>query len=435
MLTLSKEIPGGNFRFISQDGNRIVLEEEQRDSKNPWFYWKFKAVFTEPGEYCFHFTQPNKVGPRSAAVSCDFGKTWSWLSQVPYPDSQNFTFLCDVPGEYWFCQCIPYMQTDFESFVSEYKDNPLLSISAAGKTAHGRDVELVTIREGNPQKCIFLTARHHAQESMASYALEGILREVLSDSDFARKFRKEYVLYAVPFVDKDGVENGDQGKGRIPRDHARDYQGKSFYPEITAIREFLKTIKPVFALDMHCPWIRFGSNEYSYMTQHADAAAAIEVERFAGILETEAPDCAPFFKRDILRWGVEWNVRGNALTSVLPGYGVGGFIQNEMKDCKCSVFSIEIPFANFREKTILQKEIRLFGKSMIHSVSKYIDALAEEEKKNSEMRQAVLCFSKVLSPASNENEHRKIKLDCSDYKVGFLDDICNQQTNEEKLKY
>ena len=41
----------------------------------------------------------------------------------------------------------------------------------------------------------------------------------------------------VPFVDKDGVEEGDQGKNRAPRDHNRDYAGASMYPETGALRE------------------------------------------------------------------------------------------------------------------------------------------------------------------------------------------------------
>ena len=39
-----------------------------------------------------------------------------------------------------------------------------------------------------------------------------------------------YLVYVIPFVDIDGVENGDQGK-QAPHDHNRDYINSPIYPE------------------------------------------------------------------------------------------------------------------------------------------------------------------------------------------------------------
>jgi hypothetical protein len=47
--------------------------------------------------------------------------------------------------------------------------------------------------------------------------------------------RVEFLI--VPFVDKDGVEEGDQGKNRHPHDHNRDYATPCLYPEVQALRE------------------------------------------------------------------------------------------------------------------------------------------------------------------------------------------------------
>ena len=70
---------------------------------------------------------------------------------------------------------------------------------------------------------LVLTARHHACESMASHVLEGILSGVLADDDCGRRWREGWQVVAAPFMDKDGVEDGDQGKNRRPHDHNRDY--------------------------------------------------------------------------------------------------------------------------------------------------------------------------------------------------------------------
>jgi hypothetical protein len=86
--------------------------------------------------------------------------------------------------------------------------------------------------------------------------LEGFLAEALSDSPAGVEFRKKYVLYAVPFLDKDGVEEGDQGKNRQPHDHNRDYGTKNIYPEIKAVQELAAAKNVRVAIDFHCPALR-----------------------------------------------------------------------------------------------------------------------------------------------------------------------------------
>jgi tetratricopeptide (TPR) repeat protein len=121
----------------------------------------------------------------------------------------------------------------------------------------GRAVELLQVGQpGIGKQALLLTARHHACEALASYALEGFLQEAISESPAAEEFRKKYVLYAVPFVDKDGVEEGDQGKGRKPHDHNRDYGEAPLYPEIQAIEKLADEKKITFSMDLHCPYIK-----------------------------------------------------------------------------------------------------------------------------------------------------------------------------------
>ena len=98
-------------------------------------------------------------------------------------------------------------------------------------TAKGREAERLRFGrlDGAPAQRVLLTARHHACESLASYALEGLIAEALGPSDEARRMRESVEFAAIPFVDKDGVEDGDQGKNRKPRDHNRDYDGESVH--------------------------------------------------------------------------------------------------------------------------------------------------------------------------------------------------------------
>lgn len=96
-----------------------------------------------------------------------------------------------------------------------------------------------------------------------------------------RWLRENADFVVIPFMDKDGVEEGDQGKNRRPRDHNRDYDGESVPASVRANREWVPhwgNGSLAFALDMHCPWIRGENNEHIYFVGSPDAEITKEME-------------------------------------------------------------------------------------------------------------------------------------------------------------
>ena len=94
---------------------------------------------------------------------------------------------------------------------------------------------------------------------MASYVLEGLMESVLADDATGKWFREHAAILVVQFVDKDGVEAGDQGKNRKPYDHNRDYEGESIYATVAAIKKLLPEWsggRVDMAFDLHCPYIQ-----------------------------------------------------------------------------------------------------------------------------------------------------------------------------------
>lgn len=384
MAVISSDIPAGNIRLVQREGDTFILSEEQRDSAREWFYWKFKAEFAHPGVYTFRFESPNKVGTRSAAISKDKGASWQWLSKEHYASSQEFAYRCDAPEEVWFCQGIPYMQREFDHFASDFASHPDFRLGVLCKSRGGRDVELVEIGGGKTGNAILLTSRHHCQEMAATHALEGIMRAVLADDAFGREFRSRHTLYVVPFVDKDGVEDGDQGKGRIPRDHGRDYGGESIYSETAAIRNLIERVRPFLVLDLHCPWIRYGiTNEESYLVESSVGRFQPEIWSLAKHLELDSIPSAPFAAKNTMRWGTGWNRESNSLDGkgIASGCAHHPFVK--------LAATIEIPFANFGLKTMTRCEFLSFGKSIARAVSDYSIELGARP----ERAEAALCFT------------------------------------------
>jgi hypothetical protein len=126
---------------------------------------------------------------------------------------------------------------------------------------------------------------------MASFALEGLIHSVLTDEDLAWS-REEVEFFIVPFVDKDGVEDGDQGKSRTPRDHNRDYDGESIYPEIRTLRLQVPAWSEGrlrFSLDMHCPYLGGGRSEKVFLVGQDNDYLWQRLTEFSAILESLPP--------------------------------------------------------------------------------------------------------------------------------------------------
>ena len=259
-IKINSSFPGGNIVLSKIEGSTVYLNPDLREGQ-PWFYWNFEAEVTKPGKYTFNLGKPQKIGVQGPAFSVDHGKTWQWLgtSNVELtPESESFSFeFSPAIQRVRFAVAIPYLQENLDTFLKSHAGSNFLHKSELAKTRSGKTVELLRI--GNPgagREAMLVTARHHACESMASYVLEGFLEEALSNSHAGVAFRNQYVLYAVPLVDKDGVQNGDQGKNRKPHDHNRDYGENPIFPEIRAIQELAQLHKIRYSVDFHCPALR-----------------------------------------------------------------------------------------------------------------------------------------------------------------------------------
>jgi len=300
-VTISTKFPGGNAHVTKNEGDAVHFAPDLRGD-NPWFYWCLEATATAPGRV--NFVTPEKVagtvnggiGHQGPAVSTDAGKTWRWAGTAAVRDN-TFTHDFTKAGEtVRFAVTIPYVQSDLTAFLEANAKNAHLKASVLTKSRKGRAVELLRVGTPGPGvKAVLVTGRHHAAETIASYVLEGFVHAATADDPAGEAFRKKYVLYAVPFVDKDGVEEGDQGKNRKPHDHNRDYGPASIYPEVQAIRDLDKEVNFELALDFHCPLLVAEDHQVFHFVGPKDHPAAnfANVTELARRIKLGLPKTAP----------------------------------------------------------------------------------------------------------------------------------------------
>ncbi len=358
---------GGNILVEAADGNEMRLRPDLRDTEGHWFYWQFRLRNPEPGSYGFVFDR-RALGVRGPGVSEDGGATWRWLGAGSGDGSFRYEAAAGV-REARFSFGMPYVQADFERFLARWRGDDRLVADTLCSSRKGRPVERIRFGRltGTPAARVLLTCRHHACEMMANYVLEGLAEEVLSDSEAGRCLQRNIEFAAIPFVDKDGVEDGDQGKNRRPHDHGQDYGLDTVYPEPAALRAWAPAWLdgvPACALDLHCPGPRGRFHEVVLFPcrvrspenwrRMAPFFAALETVQ-SGALDYRQADGEEFSTWDGKPYRAPERLRGySAWAETLPGMRFAA--------------PLEIPYANARGREVNQTTARQFGRDLARAL-------------------------------------------------------------------
>jgi hypothetical protein len=371
-VSIDADFTGGNIIVERIEGDTIFLRPDQRDSSTWWFYWYFRISGAAGRTLKFQFTGNNPIGTQGPTFSTDGGLTWSWLDWRAVKDS-SFIYKFEQHGrDVRFCFAIPYLEDNLRQFLKKHTSNSHLAALELCRTRKGRTVERLHAGKinGIPKYRVLLTARHHACEMIASYTLEGLLEVILSDTALGRWFQNNVEVLAIPFVDKDGVEDGDQGKNRRPHDHNRDYNNISIYPSVKAIRNFVpkwSNNKPKVFIDLHCPHIRGNNNEFIYFVGSSDPAIWREQQEFAKILESVHEGELPYSAKSSLPFGTAWNTvvnYGKSKSSSRWGGEQPGVLL---------ATTIEIPYANVGTTVVTADNARAFGRDLARALRRYLE--------------------------------------------------------------
>ena len=211
------------------------------------------------------------------------------------------------------------------------------------------------IRFGEGDVSVILAARHHACESTGNYVLEGVLDELrCADSDALR-------VLCVPFVDYDGVVDGDQGKSRYPHDHNRDYTNIPIYPEVAAIQRYAAAHGCHYGFDFHSPWHKGGEFDNIYVVRnHADKVDRFD--RFSAIFEREiTPRALKYFGINDLPFLTGWNQ---------PSANFA-YTMNRRPECELA-FSLESAYFGKENNKVTECGLIELGRCFARAVLKYI---------------------------------------------------------------
>ena len=439
-MSVDGELPAGNVIVDGVAGDVVRLRQDMRDSNN-WFYWAFRVKGAEGRTVRFDFTDRYAGGPvscRGPAVTRDGGKTWAYAAEGhSTPSNFVYTFAKDE-RETWFYQTFQYYPHQWDEFLKRHEADrgKFFEAGVLCKSRKGRDVPKAVFGriDGKAKYRVWLSSRTHCGEAPATYVIEGWLERVFGKDDLGAWLRENVEFMVVPFVDYDGVVDGDQGKGRKPHDHNRDYVA-FLYPESRAIADWItqrtKGDVDIF-LDCHSPWVRNQYNEKMYQTYHSDEWNTAAKIRWGRLLEKHQTGSMNYSVSGDFPWGFGWNGPKNTAPAK-PGdqrlLGIGGWAgENLHKLLMNSTY--EVPFANAAGKTVTPQSCREIGAASAAVLRDFLSEMRPVVRENVVYREDfdrfgnfTACFNAGAGLMEEKNGVLALKFEpkaASDFRSGYF---------------
>lgn len=246
-----------------------LVYDHERDAPNRANgHWSFR-IEAEPGSNLTLVLGPfaniynGRLGtavrePATTFVSVD-GKHWKAVT-MDYiePDQRRLQIHMDSDSLY-VARLQPYCLSDLEKLKAEIAGKAMVEITPIGSTVEGRELEIIRIGSATAPKRILIRARAHPWEPGGNWVIEGLIRRLLQDDDFARQCLATYCLYIMPMANKDGVARGKTRFNMNGKDLNRDWlepADPNLCPENAALEKWLASmiaqgLRPDLAIDFH----------------------------------------------------------------------------------------------------------------------------------------------------------------------------------------
>ncbi len=370
-IIITSDFPGGNIVVNKISADTVWLKPDLSFTKGDWFYWYFKISGISGKKITFKFDQNNVFAKYGPAYSLNNDFTWKWYGENRTANNSfSFSFL-EQDTIAFFSMAFPYTEKNLKEFLENLKNRELLKTDTLCLSPENRVIEKITIPalSKNTNRKVLITARHHACEMMASYVLEGIIKSLLNDKNI-QSLRNDTEFLIIPFMDKDGVENGEQGKNRIPRDHNRDYGENPVHNSTAALKIFVPEWsqgKLKVALDIHCPWIHGKNNEDIYIVGSSDEQIEQNQIIFSQLLEKNSSGEIKSYHKNFLPFGESWNTGANYSQGISFAKWAGGIEEISIST------TIEYPYANISGTMVSKDNSRVFGETISFSIREYIE--------------------------------------------------------------
>jgi hypothetical protein len=153
----------------------------------------------------------------------------------------------------------PYTQFDLDQLLTIVEESPCGEYEVIGETVQGRPLEMIRVGSEDAPHPIVIRCRAHPWEPGGNWVVEGLLRRLVEEDEFANDCRERYAVYVMPIANKDGVAAGWTRFNMRGKDLNRQWDqpaDPALCPENAALEDWLERMigqgrRPDLLIDFH----------------------------------------------------------------------------------------------------------------------------------------------------------------------------------------
>lgn len=256
-ISITSTFCGGNIEVIDVAKASKIRLNIRKDNESDFYQWFYFRLVGEIGQACKMVIEnaagaayPDGWTDYDAVVSYDL-ETWT-RTPTTY-DGKALTISHTLAqNAVYVAYFAPYTLDQHAKLVATAQQSDFCDVSVLGQTLDGRDLDLLTIGEGETP--LWITARQHPGETMAEWWMEGFLARLLDPADRAAAWlRERATLYVVPNMNPDGSARGHLRTNAAGVNLNREWQKPSMEksPEVFLTLQKMHETGVKFALDVH----------------------------------------------------------------------------------------------------------------------------------------------------------------------------------------
>ncbi len=265
-MKISHQFDSGNIHVVnatSPDNIRLQINSDHQADFYQWFHFRLHS------QAMVNHTLVIENLAKSA-----YPKGWEGYQAVCSYDREEWfrvdtsfngdELVIDVTPEHdvmYFAYFIPYSYDRYLNLLATAQTAFDCQHELLGDTIDGRDVSMLVIGDrnstqpnGQPKLNIWVTARQHPGETMASWCVEGIIGRLLDEDDgLARALLERVVFYVVPNMNPDGAVRGHLRTNAVGVNLNREWQTPSIEhsPEVYYVLQKMHQTGVDMYLDLH----------------------------------------------------------------------------------------------------------------------------------------------------------------------------------------
>lgn len=264
-MEINSQFDGGNIKCISCTSPQTIhleIEADRNTSTLQWFYFRLTGAKDQACR--IQITNAGKASyldgwENYQALASYCRQTWTRI-ETSYHDGILTLSLTPTENSIYIAYFAPYSLEQQADFLAQIQRSPLTDVNILGKTLDGRPIECVTVQSTTDnsnqkqKKNLWLIARQHAGETMASWWMEGFLTRLTDKTDpISQRLLSQANFYIIPNMNPDGSFRGHLRTNANGLDLNRQWQDTTAEtsPEVYYVRNAMQKTGIDFCLDVH----------------------------------------------------------------------------------------------------------------------------------------------------------------------------------------